>query len=110
METINIIPQVKQVTNYWGSEKLMVTDVELKTRDDRPRPIWRLSFSDLDKNGCRMHDIPIEDFICPQARKCQLRCTQKRDQYEREDYVRHQRVKALTRVGQITKQNGNGKC
>lgn len=89
----------------------MVTDVQIKTRDDRPRPTWRLSFSDLDKNGCRMHDLPIEDFICAQVDRCPLRCTQKRDQHEREDYVRTQRVKTQAKIGHITKQNGNnGNC
>jgi len=86
----------------------MTTDMQIKPRDDRPRPIWRLSFSDLDQNGCRMHDMPVEFFICSQVDRCPLRCTQKRDQQEREDYVRTQRVKTQAKIGQITKQNGNG--
>jgi hypothetical protein len=86
----------------------MVTDAKLKIQDDRPRPIWRLYFSDLDKNGCRMHNIPIEDFICPQVDTCELRCTQKHVQHEREDYVRSQRIKTQAKISQINKKNGNG--
>ena len=88
----------------------MVSDRNLKPIDDRPRPLWRIHLSDYDKNGCRMHDAPIEFFICAQVETCPLRCTQKLEQREREDYIRVQRLKTLTKIGQITKQNGNGNC
>ena len=87
----------------------MVAAIYLKPIDDRPRPLWRLNFKDLDKNGCKMYNAPIELFICTQAATCPIRCTQKAAQREREDYVREQRSKLISRIEKLTKQNGNKK-
>ena len=87
----------------------MESQNSIKNKDDRPRPLWRLNFKDYDKNGCRMHNIPIEVFICSQTGTCPLHCTQKNDQHRQEDYVRDQRMKTLTKIEKVIKRNGKFK-
>jgi hypothetical protein len=88
-----------------GCEEMLIT---LKKFDDRPKILWRFLINEPEEEfECRMRNTPLEFFICNQINSCKFNCIQKLEQFNRPDYVREQQLKMLTKIEDISHNNGN---
>ncbi len=52
-----------------------------------------------------MRNTPLELFICPQIKSCQLECIQKNEQHMREEYVHDQQLMIQNKIGNLSLEN-----